>query len=218
MIRPILLKAIAVQEFLGGLSGPFLGVGLLIGWVQTGVTVEQLVAFGIAVTIYLLAIFAGVMLWRDRRVGYVTSAIVQFVQLIKIAAPQFAFLFGFGVDLSVVSATHPGAGGRPVRALVYATHIGPQSGIEFSRPPGATQVFGVSIIACISLTVLRTGRQPVASPDLLPSDTSTTQTRDVRGDGQPNWVLPFWFKLVICLFVFLMVLIASCAGLALLPQ
>ena len=209
MRRLMLLKVIAVQEIVGGAVAPFMFSFMLIELARAGFPVDKLAPSVVVISLYLLAIFAGVMLWRDRPIGYAASVVVQLAQLFKVATPQFAFIIGFGGDLAIVSVVHQDATGRQLRVLTFHSHAGPQAVVEFSRPPLAPQVFGVSVISCIALVVLRKGRQPVVVGDSPLSDEVSAPASERRGDGQPDWILPFWLKIAIGLFV---VVVASCAG------
>ena len=84
-------KAIAALEIVGGLVGGFVVVARL-GPQPTPAALAIGAAFFV---VFLLAILAGVMLWRDTRLGRILSIVVQFAQLPKVWSVPFAFTVGF---------------------------------------------------------------------------------------------------------------------------
>lgn len=212
MRRQMLLKVVAVLEIIGGVGGP---AWLLFGLVWAKFPTDQLAGVAVGTAIFLLSLFAGVMLWRDRPVGYATSAAVQFAQLLKIATPQFAFMLSLGGDVSVVSVTHQDPAGRSLRVLSFNSQAGAFSVVEFGRPPGAPQVFGISIVSCLALAVLRKGRLTAPEGDAHPAAVAPAPVVAAGGADEPDWVLPFWLKIAMVLFGLVVV---CCGGLTVLSR
>ena len=212
MRRRMILKVLAVLEIIGGVGGP---AWLLFGLVWAKFPTDHLVGAAVGTAIFLLSLFAGVMLWRDRPVGYLTSAVVQFAQLLKIATPQFAFMISLGGDVSVVSVVHQDPAGRPFRVRSFNSHAGAFSVVEFGRAPGAPQAFGVSIVSCLALAVLRKGRPPATDTESLPGDATPAPLAVMRSEGEPDWVLPVWLKIALVLFGLVVI---CCGGLTVLSR
>jgi hypothetical protein len=201
----VALRVLAVLEVVGGVFGL---ITVPVALVRLGATANLVATAVIGVPFFLLAIFAGVMLWRERPSGYLASIVVQVPQLIKIATSQFAFLLGLGGDLSVVHITHQDPNGNVLRTVSVNSQGGSFLVIEMGRPPGAPLVFGVSIIPCVALVLLRKAGRAPAQSDTPPDNATLAEAGSP--DGQPTWVIPFWLRLVLGLFVLLT--ICCCTG------
>lgn len=200
----MVLQIVAVLEIVGGALGL---LGVLVSLVWSGLASNAIVSAAIGITFFLLAIFAGAMLWRNRASGYFASVAVQLPQLIKIATPQFAFLLCLGGDLAVLQTTQTDPEGRAIRTLRFNSQGGSFSIVETSRPEGAPLLFGISLVPCVVLAFLRKGwrfsdERAAPSREAIPANAK-------RLDCQPDWVVPFWLKVVVGLFALVMV---CCAG------
>lgn len=198
-----LIKIIAALEVVGGILG-LIGVAIK-SW-QGGFTSPVLASASVGSVVFGLATFAGVQLWRNRSIGYTTSAVVQCAQLIKIAAPGFAFAICLSADFSVLWILYQRPVGQPISVLTFQPQVGAPSVIEFGRPVDEPQAFGISIVACVALVALRKGRTATERDD-RPDDVTPAPS---RAADQPDWVLPFWLKVAVGLFV---LFVACCAGL-----
>jgi hypothetical protein len=207
MRRHVLLKVVAVIEVVSGVVGP---VWLPIAFAWAGFPKAGLLGLVVGIGYFLLSLFAGVMLWRDRPSGYGASVLAQCAQLIKVATPKFAIMIGLGGDLAALRIEHQTPVGVPYTSLTLHTQVGPYSVIEFARPPGAPRVFGVSIVSCVALFLLRKYRHPATGSDLPSGDAVPVPVDGALADKQPDWVLPFWLKIAVGLFA---LIVLSCGGL-----
>lgn len=203
MTRQTLLRVIAVVEVIGGIAGLILTLAHL---ASGGFGGGELAVGVIPALLFSLALFAGVMLWRDRPIGYHASTAVQLAQLFKIATPQFALAVSFGGDIMALWSERTDAAGRSFRTAGVHSQAGSHCVTEFNRPPGAPQWFGISFISCVALAILRKGRRHAPERDVRPE----VAPAPVSAAGEADWVLPVWLKLAVALFA---LLVASCAGL-----
>ena len=143
-MAPAFRKTIAVFEIVGGVSGPcFVAYELF----TNPVTAQGLVGVVIVTAIFIFALFAGVAFWKDRRSGYICSAVVQLIQLPKILSATLAFKMSFGFDFSVMLISVPernsfGVGFNFGLLSDYLLRVG-----DSSLPYG----LGVSLVSCIFL-------------------------------------------------------------------
>jgi hypothetical protein len=143
-------RIVAGCEIVGGLAGT---VSLFVELARLGFRPDAVLVSGYVLALFLLSLYAGVMLWRDKSVGYSASVIVQLIQFPKLVLPQFAFSMSFGFDLEVLRISHPnGLVGLGFHARFFERHllwIGPQ-------PGGGLLVGGFSLFSCITLWLLLT--------------------------------------------------------------
>jgi hypothetical protein len=203
MTRQTVLKVIAVLEMVGGVWGLVLTLGTI---ANRGFVARELAAAVVPLTLFLLAMCSGWLLWHDRPAGYRGSVAVQLAQLLKFTTPQFAFAMSFGGDVAIMLTERQFAAGITFRTAGISYHIGPVAVVEFARPPGAPQWVGISVVSCVALVALRKGRQPAADSD----ERSFVAPAPGSADAEPDWVAPFWLKAVVALFG---LFVACCAGL-----
>jgi len=149
-MNPWLRKAIAVCEMIGGIVGP---VSVLSLMVVAKFRVDVVVMGVIVLSFFLLSLYAGVMLWRDRRSGYTASVFVQLIQLPKLMTTYLFFMMSFGFDFMVMSVVHPNG----LHGLIANVRFGQSNDFFINPPPGGPLGFGISLVSCVSLWLLRKG-------------------------------------------------------------
>jgi hypothetical protein len=89
-------RIISVLEIVGGAFGI-----VIVAWelAVRPLDVYTPVLGGFAISIYLLSLIAGVLLWLERPAARVASIVTQGVQLPKLISPPLTFTFSFGFDL-----------------------------------------------------------------------------------------------------------------------
>jgi hypothetical protein len=147
-------KVIAACEAIGGVAG---ALAVCVEMARAGFRTDTVVIGAIVLGLFILSLYAGIMLWRDKEAGYVTSIVVQFAQLPKIIGPKLAFAMSFGFDFMLVSVTHPnglrGIGAHAQLPEQHTLFIG-------LRPPGGEpSVLGISVVSCVVLWLLRSRKR-----------------------------------------------------------
>jgi hypothetical protein len=99
--------------------------------------------------IYAFCLVAGIALWREHPFGRLASIVVQAIQLPKYFSQVLIFMFSFGFDAYVYGILT--ANGSPMFGLKFNFFAFNQLFINASEAPAG---FGVSITACIFLTIL----------------------------------------------------------------
>lgn len=141
-------KVVAVLEFVGG------ALGLISLLAATRIMPTSVGGFGtLAVTaaIYLLALIAGVLLWRGARQGRGLSIVVQLIQLPKLVTMKFAFMMSFGFDLFAAVVL-----GQDAHGFSLSTKVGSFDLIRLGDV-GLPWLCGISITSCLSLFALLSG-------------------------------------------------------------
>lgn len=166
-MKPGWRKTIAALEAVGGVCGAAAVAHQL---TQRPHSPGECGLAGILFGVYLLALYAGVMLWRDTRAGWVASVVAQLVQLPKVLSPGFAFMVSYGFDLAPLAVSSPGPSGYGLvfDTRLFAHHV---LHVDAGRTPTG---FGVSVVSCLCLWQLSSGRRPeaggpteIGSPDAV---------------------------------------------------
>lgn len=155
---------------IGGVLGL---VGMIGTPVPESLTGPDVILVLLIAGLYILALVAGILLWRDTRLGHNLSIIVQLVQLPKIASSAIAFMINFTFDLSVLAIDLPAPAS-------YTLTVQSQAGSKhmlFIGNPTIPFGIGFSIVSCIFLAKLLKKRTPVAEnmedaelQDVAPAD------------------------------------------------
>lgn len=147
-------RLISVLEIVGGVFGIILMVWeLLASPVEGYAFLLAPVSYGI----FILSLVAGVLLWREHRLGRIGSIIVQTIQLPKILSPFLIFNFSFGFDFYAYVQSEAGFSkvGVDVKLLAFQ-----QLYLNIQEAPFGA---GISIPAIVFLIMLLL-HKPAASP------------------------------------------------------
>jgi hypothetical protein len=153
-------KVIASLEIIGGVTGPVI---VLVENGRRGCPIDTVPIAAILIGLYLLSLFAGVMLWRDQRVGYIASVVIQLVQLPKLIGRNYVFMMSFGFDVAPTFTTIPE---QKAFMLSVNVRMGADHVLVLDPPPGAPYGWGISIVSFIALCMLVTGRAANRPRDL----------------------------------------------------
>jgi hypothetical protein len=158
----LLRKTIAIPEIVGGVFG-CLSVGF--EFAQSDFRLIECVTAGFLGLCFLLALFAGVMLWRNRRIGRTTSIIAQFIQLPKIVSGELTFMLSYGLDASVL-VMHVPNGMRIAFDVKVGAHY------LLTSAHGLPSGLGVSLMSCVTIYLLmKCGSNPNKEHNRLPQTT-----------------------------------------------
>lgn len=140
-------KVIALLEFGGGAAG------LYNLWRQLSEPPESPWVYVLAVVVgaaYVLAVVAGILLWRTKRWGYRLSIAIQLLQLPKISGAHLTFMISFGFDAILMFMFGSNVDGA---RLSFNFKIGADHAffINYSEIPLA---LGFSLLSCFFLLVL----------------------------------------------------------------
>jgi hypothetical protein len=171
------------------LTGGVCGLVILVKQLPTfRIDAHVIILSPIAIGIFLMSFIAGMLLWVDHRAGRITSIIVQFLQLPKLASPLLIFMFSFGFDFYpyVVAARGVSKVETDFKLLAFYN--------LYLNRPGFPFAFGISIPAIVFLIVLIRHR-PVDSPEKTPPPPPTisewngsTKTRKRVQAGNNNTI------------------------------
>jgi hypothetical protein len=153
----IWIRIIAVLEIVGGAFGILF---IVLQFVAGENDRLALVLALVSLAVYLLSFVAGVALWRGHRFGRVGSIAVQAIQLPKYGSQLFFFMFSFGFDAYPYFALTNTANtivGFEFKLLAFNQ--------LFVNVADAPVVFGVSIPACIFLSMLLKHQARVVATD-----------------------------------------------------
>lgn len=100
------------------------------------------------ILVYLMSILSGVLLWRDKKIGYILSIIVQAVQIPYISSPLIIYSLISGAQLGL--AVKVGAEALKLSFLIYA---GSTFNIYISNQVNEF-VFGINILAILVIRYL----------------------------------------------------------------
>lgn len=208
-------KLIAGLQVIGGVAG---AVGVVHEVATNRHPFAGLVVAAAAATLFLFAVFAGVMLWRDTRTGRVASVVCQLVQLPKVVGVGGSFLISYALDVSAIAIVNPLDPNRwgvnvNVWGLGYYSFVG-----------GNGKGIGVSLTSLACLWFLLRRRVPavpneVGSPDAVAEFRQAQQAvRDAKAQARvaaehPDWVPSRGMYLVLGVVVAVVVLVLSCCGL-----
>lgn len=103
----------------------------------------------IAISVFVMSVVAGVLLWRNHRAGRMASIIVQAIQLPKLVSPILIFLFSFGLDFYPYIRVERGT----VSKVGLDFKLAPFYNLYLNRP-GTPVAVGISIPAIVFLMVL----------------------------------------------------------------
>jgi hypothetical protein len=195
-------RVIAGLEVIGGVCGT-LTVGLEMA--RPGFPRAALGPAGVLIAVFLLSLFAGVMLWRDTRTGRVASVVVQLVQLPKILSAELSFMVSFGLDAGVMFVSGPIGKGVVFKGVVFHSWVGSHH-VLMTGAPGGPTAFGFSLVSCVALYILLRRADSAETPGTTP----TAETGAAGPPSHPDWVPTFGMKLVIGLVVLVLVLCGSC--------
>lgn len=173
-----------------------------------------LVVAAAVTTAFLFAVFAGVMLWRDTRIGRVASVVCQLVQLPKVFGAGGAFVVSYACDVSGVILARPNGWGVTfdLRALSH---------FWFGPLPGGQIGVGLSLTSCLCLWALLRRQRAIpatppepGSPDAVTAfQTSQQAIRDAkakRDAEHPKWVPSRGMKLLLVTVLAVALLLLSC--------
>ena len=144
-------RAIAAIEIFGGLSGPIL---LAFQLKQAPLSLATLGLASLVLGLYLLSFAGGILLWRGKQLGRYLSVLLQIIQLPKYSSSSLVFMMSFGFDLALLGVSSSGPSGY---GLGLDTKLGGNHTL-FVGNPGMPSAIGVSIVSCILLVKLLTGR------------------------------------------------------------
>ncbi len=203
-MKPRWRKTVAVLEVVGGVCGTATVAYLL---TQRPHAPREVGLAAVLIAAYLLALYAGVMLWRDTWAGRVASVLAQLIQLPKVLSPKLAFMVSYGLDFAPMAVSSPGPAGY---GLVFDARV-------FSYPLLLVNAewlptgFGVSVVSLLSLRLLL--RPAGVAAATAPEQGQPASPAPAAPDGQPEWVPSFGFILIGAV---VLVVVAVCAGLPLL--
>jgi hypothetical protein len=140
-----LRRLIAGLELIGGTCGLVLLAKQL---PYFRVDAHVIILAPIAISIFLMSLVAGALLWRGHRAGRIASIIVQMIQLPKLASPLLIFMFSFGFDFYPYIAVARGVSNVEVDFKLLAFY-----NLYLNRP-GFPFAFGISIPAAVFLIML----------------------------------------------------------------
>lgn len=157
-------KVIASLEVIGGICG------LIVLWLQLrekSLSTGLIVLAAIIAGIYVLALVAGVLLWRGVRAGHRLSVLVQIAQLPKLATTKIIYMMSFGFDFAVIAAQSPGPSGY---GIVFDAKFGAFHQL-FVDNPNVNLACGLSIVSVVFLLALQKKSVAVDSeqPSTLPN-------------------------------------------------
>jgi len=180
---------IAVLEIVGGVNGlATIFIQLINRRLETTSTNQAL----FLIAIHLLALFAGIMLWRDTRIGRVTSIVCQLIQLPKLLSPEFAFMVSFGIDFSWMFLSRPGR-----TEWLFDFH-GPSYYLLMN--PGLWQEgIGVSFVSLLALRLLV--RASRAKENASRESETSKDTSISKSATNSKWAIPPWMVLVAVLLI-----------------
>jgi hypothetical protein len=200
-VKPIWRQLIAVMEMTGGVFGLATIISRLI-FQQLDPTSLNLVWLLIA--IYMLALFAGIMLWRNTRVGRLMSIVSQIIQLPKLLSPEFAFMVSYGFDLSWMSLA------RADRTEWSFDFRAPSYYLLINNTGLWQKGIGVSFVSLLALRLLLKGNRV---EEMVPKRAEPTKTASIGGASHLEWVRPTWMVVV---GILVAILLTTCAGLSIL--
>lgn len=138
-------RVVAGLEFIGGCFG----LVMLFFATRVGPTsANGFAVLALTVAIYLLALAAGILLWRGQKAGRVLSIGVQLIQLPKLLFSKFAFMMSFGFDVFPVVVLDKSANGISLSAKIGAFDLIRVGDV------GMPWLVGISITSCLSLYAL----------------------------------------------------------------
>ena len=157
-LRSVWVRIIAGIQTVGGLLGMLIAIFMLVSQKVPTSSVKTILIPSI------LAMVAGVKLWRSTAGGLELSVIVQFVQCVSLMRPH-VFVVHFGVALDMIVTT---------TGIRFSPELGTT---VFTGPIGdSPDLFGLNLIALVSLVYLlalcfRTGgtlkHDPLRSPSKI---------------------------------------------------
>jgi hypothetical protein len=133
-------RVLAALEIAGGGLG-LLSVSAGVAFVS-GRSPLRLAILAVAGTLFVLAVVAGVQLWRNTALGVRLSAVIQSAQLVQIATPILIYCFICGVDLVI--------GPSGIWWGIHSTFV---VWIAPSQPANGA-VTGINIVAALGLLCL----------------------------------------------------------------
>ncbi len=143
-------KAIALFQIAGGVVGvlmglwPFLKIGSAEGGVSVLVGYYAICLFFSA--LYAFSLWAGLELWKGKRIGYTASMWVQALQIPLISSQYLVYNFVSGISLAAIV----GVFGPSIKFL-----LGNSFSLGFDRP-GAPFAVGINCLAILILIFLYT--------------------------------------------------------------
>ncbi|HEV3437742.1 MAG TPA: hypothetical protein VG122_10310 [Gemmata sp.] len=197
-------ELIAVMEIAGGISGL---LGVIYQLILHRRDPASLNLVWLLIDIYLLALFAGFMLWRDTRVGRVASIVSQLIQLPKLLSPEFTFMVSYGFDFYWMSLTRPGRREWHFNFQLLSYNL-PIINTELWR-----EGFGVSFVSLLALRLLLRGNRVEEKSPRKPEPTNAASTSGAS--THPEWVRPAW---MVVLGILVAILLTTCVGLSILSS
>jgi hypothetical protein len=188
-MSPVWRKVVAAAQVVGGLAGLW-STALVMGQFPPGARERILLSF--VITAYLVSLAAGVLLWRDTLAGWVLTAIVQLVQLPKVASVPLTFLFTSGVDVAFGVGAKPGpaATDRALRLDLRACgawldfRLGASYQVHVNNPafrPG----LGLSLVSLAVLASMIEGRSRLPAGGGIPPVPGEPVGASIGGAGEP---------------------------------
>ncbi len=143
-----LTKVVAAFEVVGGAIGVVMGIWPLFKVQGAEGTLEsKVIYFAICIgfsLLYALSIYAGVELWKQKRIGYVLSIWSQAIQIPLVASPYLIYNFFSAISLSVMMSQF----GPSIKFL-----IGNSFSLGLMRPD-TPLVGGINLVALALLIYL----------------------------------------------------------------
>lgn len=139
---------IGLLEICGGLSGP---VFLAIQVARSEPQVANHWLIACILLMYMLSLYAGFALCKNKLHGYTASIWVQLIQLPKIIFVPFVYTMSFGIDF--VFLIQPNGSGQgtsfSVNTILFANHM------RYNINPTLTPGLGVGLLSIVWLLLLR---------------------------------------------------------------
>lgn len=98
------VKAIAVFQILGGIHGFITLIGRLFS--SAGIHDDNVFSYALFITILCISVLAGILLWSQKRMGFILSMYVQLLQAIRFTFGPVNYGFnlfislGLGIEIS----------------------------------------------------------------------------------------------------------------------
>jgi len=147
------LKIISVFELVGGILGIVIVLIVLISSqttrndMPTIILISAYFIYAFALAMYLLSIIAALLLWQDKKAGYILSIIIQVIQIPHIETSTFFYNFVSGAQILISLGIRPDGG-----SFNFGGYIGSTLNISLYTPLNGVTI-GLNILA-IAVVIL----------------------------------------------------------------